>query len=198
MTEHELSDTLREETLSSERIYDGRVISLRRDLLRLADDSQVVREVVEHAAAVVVLAIDEQGQIAFVRQWRTPVGRALLELPAGGLEVHEDPEAAATRELQEEVGLKPGSLERVHRFYVAPGWATEVLHGFIARDCTVRSLPADDDERIATEFYTLVDALDLVRSGAIEDAKTILMLQTCALRAMGPVGAKVWRSYRGE
>jgi ADP-ribose pyrophosphatase len=192
------SEALREETLSSERIYEGSTVSLRRDTLRLADNSQVVREVIEHSAAVVILAIDDEGQIVFVRQWRTPVGRDVLELPAGGLEPGEDPEAAAIRELQEEVGLKPGTLEAIHRFHVAPGWATEELHGFIARDCTASALPADADERITVESCNLGEALDLVKSGEIADAKTIVMLQACALRAVGPLGAKIWRFYRGE
>jgi ADP-ribose pyrophosphatase len=198
VTDRTPPEALREETIGSERIYDGAVVSLRIDTLRLADDSQVVREVIEHQAAVVILAIDDEGRIAFVRQWRTPIGRDILELPAGGLESGEDPEAAATRELQEEAGLKPGTLEPIHRFYVAPGWATEELHGFIARDCTTSALPADADERIAVEFYNLGEALDFVANGEIEDAKTILMLQACALRAVGPLGAKIWRYYRGE
>ena len=198
MTDRPPPEALREETLNSERIYDGTVVSLRRDTLRLADGSQVVREVIEHTAAVVILAIDDEGRIAFVRQWRTPIGRDVLELPAGSLEPGEDPEATAMRELQEEAGLKPGTLEPIHRFYVAPGWATEKLHGFIARDCTPSVLAADADERIAVEFYNLGQALDLVDSGGIEDAKTILMLQACALRAVGPLGAKIWRYYRGE
>ena len=198
MTDRPPSEALREETLSSERIYDGSTVNLRRDTLRLADESHVVREVIEHTAAVVILAIDDEGRIAFVRQWRTPVGRDVLELPAGGLEPGEDPETTAIRELQEEAGLKPGTLEPIHRFHVAPGWATEELHGFIARECTASALPPDADERIAVEFYNLGEALDLVESGGIADAKTILMLQACALRAVGPLGAKIWRYYRGE
>lgn len=191
-------DDLSEETLSSERIYDGDVVSLRRDTLRLPGGVETVREVVEHRPAVVILALDDEGRIAFVRQWRTPAGRALLELPAGGVDAGEGPEAAATRELQEEVGLRPGSLEPIHAFYVAPGWATEYLYGFIARDCVPGRLPADADERILTERHTLGEAMDLVASGDIEDAKTILMLQALALRAVGPLGAKVIRFYRGE
>ncbi len=192
------ADDLREETLSSERIYDGHVVNLRRDTLRLPGGVEAVREVVEHRPAVVILALDDEGRIAFVRQWRTPAERALLELPAGGVDPGEGPEAAAARELQEEVGLRPGSLEPIHGFYVAPGWATEYLYGFIARDCVPGRLPADADERILTERHTLGEAMDLVASGDIEDAKTILMLQALALRALGPLGAKVIRFYRGE
>ncbi|MEE9278236.1 MAG: NUDIX hydrolase [Dehalococcoidia bacterium] len=191
-------DDLQEQTLQSERLYEGRVVSLRRDTLRLADGHEAVREVVEHRPSVVVLALDEDGRIAFVRQWRTPAGGVLLELPAGVIEPDERPEAAAARELQEEVGLKPGALERVHGFYAAPGWATEYLHGFIARDCEPSPLPADSDERVVVEFYTLGEAMRLVADGEIKDAKSILMLQALALRAVGALGEKVIRFYRGD
>ena len=189
---------LKEEILQSEQVYNGEIFNVHRNTILLHDKSRVIREVIEHRPSVVILCWDENGKIAFVRQWRTPVGRALLELPAGGVEVGEQPEAAASRELQEEVGLKPGNLELLHSFYVAPGWASELLHGFVARECTLSELPADGDERISVEFHTLGDALNLVDSSDIEDAKTIVMLQTWALRAVGPLGAKIWGHYRGE
>ena len=197
-TEHIDERTLKEEVLQSEQVYKGPIFTVRRNTILLYDKSRVIREIVEHRPGVVVLCLDEAGKIAFVKQWRTPVGRVLLELPAGGMEVGEQPETAASRELQEEVGLKPGTLELLHSFYVAPGWASELLHGFIARDCTLSELPADGDERISVEFHTLGKAIDLVNSGHINDAKSILMLQAWALRAVGPLGAKIWGQYRGE
>jgi ADP-ribose pyrophosphatase len=187
-----------EETVASERIYEGRILNLRRDTQRLADGSEVIREVAEHAHSVVILALGAEGRIAFVRQWRSPVAGLLLELPAGVVEPGEDPVRSAARELQEEAGLKPGSLEPLPRFYVAPGWTDEYLHGFLARDCEPSQLPQDDDERVVVEHYSLGEAMDLIETGAIEDAKTIVCLQALALRAVGPLGAKVIRFYEGE
>ena len=189
---------LQEETLGSERLYEGAILNLRRDTQRLADGSEATREVVEHAAAVVILAFDAEGRIAFVRQWRSPVGGPLLELPAGVVEAGEDVEVCAARELQEEAGLKPGSLQPLPRFYVAPGWTDEYLYGFVARDCEPARLPGDADERLLVEYYTLGEAMDQVADGTIEDAKTIICLQAIALQAVGPLGAKVIRFYGGE
>ena len=189
---------LHEETIASQRLYEGRIINLRRDTQRLADGSEVTREVAEHAQAVVILAFDADGRIAFVRQWRSPAGRPLLELPAGVIEEGEDPRVGAARELQEEVGLKPGSLEPLAGFYVAPGWTDEYLHGFVARDCEPSRLPGDADERLLVEYYTLGEAMDLVGEAAIEDAKTIICLQAVALQAVGALGVKVIRFYTGE
>lgn len=189
---------LHEETLGSERLYEGRIINVRRDTQRLANGSEVTREVAEHAAAVVILALDDEGRIAFVRQWRSPAGRPLLELPAGVMEAGEDPATSAARELQEEASLKPGTLEPLPRFYVAPGWTDEYLYGFLARDCERSPLPGDEDERLLVEYYSLGEAMDLIASAEIEDAKTIVCLQAVALQAVGPLGTKVIRFYTGD
>ena len=192
------AEPLREETLHSERLYEGRILNLRRDRVRLPDGREADREVVEHRGSVVMLALHADGLIPFVRQWRAPARRSLLELPAGTLDPGEDPEAAAARELAEEVGLRPGSLETLLTFWVAPGWAEEYMHGFLARDCTPCERAPEDDEILLVERYTLGQSMQLVRDGEIDDVKSIVMLQALALRAMGPLGDKVIRSYRGD
>lgn len=192
------TDDLREVVESSERLYDGQVLKVRRDKVRLPNGRPGQREVVEHRGSVVILALEAGGTIPFVRQWRTPTGRALLELPAGTLDADEAPQLAAARELEEEVGLRPGRLEELHRFWTSPGWATEYMHGYIARDCTRVPPHPDDDEILVVERYTLGESMQLVTEGEIEDAKSILMLQALALRAVGPLGAKVIRHYIGE
>ena len=100
--------------------------------------------------------------------------------------------------MQEEVGLKPGRLEPVHGFYVAPGWATEFLHGFLALECTPATLPHDADESVRVERYTLAQAMDLVERGEIRDAKSIVLLQAVALRATGGLGRKAIHAFRGD
>ena len=193
-----LADALREEITSSERLYDGRVLGLRRDTVRLPDGRTAQREVVEHPGSVVILALEAGGMIPFVRQWRVPAKRALLELPAGTLDAGEDPQIAAARELEEEVGLRPGRLERLHRFWISPGWAMEYMHGYLARDCTRVPPRPDEDELLLVERYTLEESMQLVREGEVEDAKSLLMLYALALSAVGSRGVRIIQDYRGD
>ena len=190
-------ERLQETRLGSERVYEGSRLSLRVDNMQMADGRRTTREVVEHPDAVVVLAFDDAGRIAFVRQWRAPVERPLLELPAGRIDPGELPSEAARRELREEVGLEPGRLDAAHEFYVAPGWATEYLYGFIARDCAEAPLPPDEDEELLVEWRTLGEAMTAIEQGEIVDAKSLILLQGIALEAVGPLARKIVHHYRG-
>ena len=190
-------EQLQETRLGSERVYEGSRLSLRVDNMQMADGRRTTREVVEHPDAVVVLAFDDAGRIAFVRQWRAPVERPLLELPAGRIDPGELPSEAARRELREEVGLEPGRLDAAQEFYVAPGWATEYLYGFIARDCAEAPLPPDEDEELLVEWRTLGEAMTAIEQGEIVDAKSLILLQGIALEAVGPLARKIVHHYRG-
>ena len=190
-------EQLQETRLGSERVYEGSRLSLRVDNMQMADGRRTTREVVEHPDAVVVLAFDDAGRIAFVRQWRAPVERPLLELPAGRIDPGELPSEAARRELREEVGLEPGRLDAAHEFYVAPGWATEYLYGFVARDCAEAPLPPDEDEELLVEWRTLGEAMTAIEQGEIVDAKSLILLQGIALEAVGPLARKIIHHYRG-
>ena len=190
-------ERLQETRLGSERVYEGSRLSLRVDNMQMADGRRTTREVVEHPDAVVVLAFDDAGRIAFVRQWRAPVERPLLELPAGRIDPGELPSEAARRELREEVGLEPGRLDAAQEFYVAPGWATEYLYGFIARDCAEAPLPPDEDEELLVEWRTLGEAMTAIEQGEIVDAKSLILLQGIALEAVGPLARKIIHHYRG-
>ena len=190
-------ERLQETRLGSERVYEGSRLSLRVDNMQMADGRRTTREVVEHPDAVVVLAFDDTGRIAFVRQWRAPVERPLLELPAGRIDPGELPSEAARRELREEVGLEPGRLDAAHEFYVAPGWATEYLYGFVARDCAEAPLPPDEDEELLVEWRTLGEAMTAIEQGEIVDAKSLILLQGIALEAVGPLARKIIHHYRG-
>ena len=194
----ELHDRLIETVLASENVFSGSRIRVRVDEVAMADGRTTRREVVEHPDAVVVLAIREDGQIAFVRQWRHPTGRPLLELPAGRIDPGETPAETARRELREEVGLDPARLDVARGFFVAPGFADEFLHGFIARDCVESPLEADDDEELIVEWKPLGEAIELVEAGEIIDAKSIILIQYLALEAVGPLGRKIVRHYRGQ
>lgn len=165
-----------EETLDSEQIYSGKVVTLRVDRIRLNNGHEAKREVVEHNGAVAMVPVDGDGRIVFVRQFRTPAGKALLELPAGTLDKGEQPEAAVQRELQEEIGYRAGRTRRLAGFYTAPGYSTEFIHVYLCEGLSESRLDADDDEQIEVERHTLAEALAMVGDGRICDAKSIVGL----------------------
>lgn len=162
-----------EETLSTRIIYEGRVLTLRVDTVRTIDGRKSTREVVQHAACVTVIPVDAEGNILLVKQYRQAVGKDLLEIPAGGIDPGEVPEATVIRELQEEIGFKPGKLERLGGFYAAPGYATEYLHVYLATGLAPSRLHAEDTDEIEVVKVPLAEVPALIASGKIEDAKSI-------------------------
>jgi ADP-ribose pyrophosphatase len=163
----------RERVLQSQHVYRGRAIHVRVDAVMKPNDKKTTREVVEHVDCVVVLPIDSNGNILLVRQFRHAVERELLELPAGSIDPGETPEQAATRELREETGYKPGKLERLGGFYAAPGYCTEYLHFFRAGQLEKSPLTAEDTDEIEVVPVSPADVPGLVASGRVRDAKTI-------------------------
>ncbi|MFH1483346.1 MAG: NUDIX hydrolase [Chloroflexota bacterium] len=177
----------REKALSSRRIYQGRALGLRVDEVEMPSGRRATREVVEHPDAVVVVPLDGEGGVYLVRQYRQAVDKHLLELPAGGVEPGETPEACVVRELREEIGMRPGKIERVGGFYSAPGFCTEYLYLFLARDLRPDRLPAEDAEVIDVVHVALKEIPRLIASGEIEDSKTIagLLLALSILHGTG-------------
>ncbi len=165
-----------EQTLSTRLVFDGKIVRIRVDTVGLPSGREAVREVVEHQAAVVVVPIDHEDNILLVRQYRYPVGESLLEAPAGGVEDAETPEECAQRELREEVGYRARDLRRLAGFWLAPGYSTEFMHAFVARDLAPDRLEPDEDENILVERVPMSRVPDLIRSGEIRDAKTIAAL----------------------
>ncbi len=161
---------------SSERVFEGILISLRVDELALPGGGRGRREVVEHPGGVTIVAFDEDHRLLLVRQYRHPAGRSLLELPAGSLDDGEDPATCAARELQEEVGFRAEKLTSLGGFYLAPGYDTEYQHVFLAEGLTPDPLAADDDEDIEVAPMTAAEIIAEVRRGAVEDAKTLAAL----------------------
>ncbi len=171
-----------EKRLDTTDVYRGRVVNLRVDRVRLPGGREATREVVEHRGAVVMLAMDKSGRVAFVRQYRHATGEALVELPAGTLEEGEDPDTAARRELAEEIGLAPKRLEHLGQFYSAPGFCDERLHLFLATRLRPAEAEQDEDERIEVVWATATEAAEWVRDGRMRDAKTLAGLYHLALR----------------
>ena len=167
-----------EKTLSSQLIYEGRAIKLRVDTVRTPGGRKTTREIVEHSDCVAIIAVDTDGNILLVRQFRKAVEKELLEIPAGGIDPGETPEAAVSRELREETGYLPRKIERFGGFYSAPGYCTEYLHLYLATDLTNDPLYAEDTESIKLIPVTISQIPGLIDSGAICDAKSIAGLLT--------------------
>jgi ADP-ribose pyrophosphatase len=169
---------LAEETLSSQLIYDGRAVKLRVDTVRTADGRKTSREIVEHSDCVAIVAIDGDNNVLLVNQFRKPVERELLEIPAGGIEPGEDPVATVRRELQEEAGYLPRKVERLGGFYSTPGYCTEYLYLYLATDLVPSQLRAEDTENIRLVRVPVGQISRLIASGKICDAKSIAGLFT--------------------
>jgi nudix-type nucleoside diphosphatase (YffH/AdpP family) len=166
----------REETLTSRRLYEGAVVRLRVDRVRMSNGREAVREVVEHSGAVTIVAVNGEGQVLLVRQHRHPTGRSLLELPAGTLERDEEPETCAARELEEETGFRAGRLQRLGGFFLAPGYSTEYIHAYLATGLEPGIAGGDDDEDIQALALLPAEILRMVEAGELEDAKSLAAL----------------------
>jgi ADP-ribose pyrophosphatase len=162
--------------ISSEKKYSGRVLALRVDRVRLPNGKEAGLEIIEHHGSVVMVPVDDDGGIWFVRQYRHAAGREILELPAGSLEPGEEPAACAGRELREEIGLAAAKLTRLGGFFLAPGYATEFMHVFLATGLRPGRLPGDDDEVLRPEKISPSEVERKLADGAWEDAKTIAAL----------------------
>ena len=167
-----------EPTVSSERVYEGRILSLRLDTVELPGGKKTRREIVEHVECVAIVVLDSEENVLMVRQFRKPVERALLEIPAGGVEEGEEPLDCVRRELQEETGYLARRIERLGGFYSAPGYCTEFLHLYLATDLMPGNLDAEEDENIEVVVVPLSRVSQLIACGEICDAKSIAGLLT--------------------
>ncbi len=167
------ADSLSEPTIDTRRIYEGKIINVRVDTVRMLGGKTATREVVEHSHAVCIVPVDKDGNVVLVRQYRKPAEEALLEVPAGGVEEGEVSEDAVLRELQEEIGYIAGNLQHLSSFWVAPGWATEFMHAYLATELTPSRLEADEDENIQVVRLPFDQVLAMFKTGEIKDGKTI-------------------------
>jgi len=165
-----------EKKLATQQIYQGRAVNIRVDTVEKADGRKTTREVVEHSDCIAVVALDEQGNVILVRQFRHAVDRFLLEIPAGGIDPGEEPIDSVRRELQEEIGYFPRKIEKLGGFYTTPGYGTEYLHCFVATDLVPGRLVAEDTEDIDLVRVSPDEIPRLIASGEICDAKSIAAL----------------------
>ncbi len=165
-----------ETIISTRRIYNGRIFSLDACDVRLPNGAVAYREVLHHHGAVAIIAIDPEGKVLLVRQYRVGIDGMMSELPAGILNEGEDPADCAARELQEETGYKPGKLEAMGGVHTTAGYTNEYIYLFLATELVESRLPGDEDEFIELQHFSLNDALAMIESGELTDAKTVIGL----------------------
>lgn len=166
------------ETLTSERIFTGKVFSVDRDRVTMPNGRTTEVDVVRHAKSVVIAPVPEPGKIILIRQFRYPINRFLWELPAGSIDEGERAEEAARRECHEEIGLVPGTVVRLTALYPTPGYCDEEMIFFRVSglEKTDEQAHVDEDEDIEAQTFELRDAREMVRRGEIVDMKTIVAL----------------------
>jgi ADP-ribose pyrophosphatase len=162
--------------LGSEIVYQGRAFTVRRDDLRTPNNLTIKFDVIEHVGSVVIIPVDTNGQMYFVRQYRHAIGIGLPEPPAGTLEPGEPPQEAAAREIREETGMAAENLKEIGSFYLVPGYSTELMHVFLATGLSYNPLEADADEYLSVETMSVSAALKLAESGQLPDSKSLAAL----------------------
>ena len=178
----------KEKTISTETVYRGHVVNLRVDMVEMPSGRQATREVVEHDECVAVVPVDERGNILLVRQYRYAPGKELLEIPAGGIDEGEDAVTAVKREMGEETGFSPKTVERMGGFYSSPGFCTEYLHLFLATDLVPNRLEAEDTESIQVMKVRPEELEGLIASEKICDSKSIAGIFTYLRRLESRAG----------
>jgi ADP-ribose pyrophosphatase len=172
--------------IDSRKVFDGSIFDVTVDTVK-EGDLVYQRDVVRHPGSAVIVPVFDDGTVALVRQYRHPAVRYLLEIPAGTLDQDERPEVGAARELEEELGVVAGKLEKLSEFFVSPGFCEEKMWVYLATDLTETAQRLDDDELIEVVWLRFEEALEMISDGEIEDAKTIIGLMLAAPRLGSPL-----------
>ncbi len=165
-----------EKQLNSKKIYEGKIITLYKDQVLLDNGRRTEREVVDHKGAVACLPFVGRDEIILIKQYRYPVRKEIFEIPAGIIEMRENPDSAIRRELLEEIGYTSNNIEHVLNFYTSPGYSNEILHLYFAYNLKKETPNLDYDENITFKLLPLSESVNMVREGKICDAKTIIAL----------------------
>lgn len=165
-----------EKTIETEELFRGKIIYVHRDIVELPDGSRSFREIVDHHGGVCVVAVDENGLVPIVRQYRYAFKKELIEIPAGKLEAGEEPRDCAIRELSEETGYTAGRVESLGIIYPTAGYCSEVIHMYLATDLTPGKRHLDEGELLETEKMPLETLYEKCLKGEINDAKTVVAL----------------------
>ena len=160
--------------LNHEEIYSGKIVALHVDTIRQESGAESIREVVLHPGGVAAVPVLEDGRILLIRQFRYPIGKYILEIPAGKLDSGQSPLETIAREIEEETGYRAGLITHECTFYTTPGISNESIHFFVAKDLELKAQRLEEGEHITVESYTLGECLNKIRTGEINDGKTIL------------------------
>jgi ADP-ribose pyrophosphatase len=160
--------------LEHQEVYRGKIVNLHVDVIKQASGRITIREVVLHPGGVTAVPVLEDGRLLLIRQFRYPIGKYILELPAGKLDTGQPPLETVARELEEEIGYSAGSLKHECTFYTTPGISNELIHLFVATNLIQCSQRLEEGEHITVEAYSVEECLKKIRTGEIADAKTIL------------------------
>jgi ADP-ribose pyrophosphatase len=166
---------MKPEKISTESIYKGKIFEVSQDRIR-EGEIEYEREIILHDGSAVIVPVFDDNTVALVKQYRHPAEKYLFEIPAGSLEKDESPEIGARRELEEEIGVSAGKLEKLSEFYVSPGFLSEKMFVFLATDLSETTQNLEEDELIEIEKFTFEQAFEMIRKNEIEDAKTMIGL----------------------
>lgn len=173
-----------EKTITTTPIFSGRVIDLVVKDVELPNGKMSKREIIKHPGAVAVIAITEEKKILLINQFRKPLDKMIVEIPAGKLEKGEDPLECGKRELEEETGYKSNNLEFVMSFYTSPGFADEIIYIYFTDKIELGEINRDEDEFIDVIEVTLPEAEQLIEDQIIHDAKTVFAIQYLKLKGI--------------
>lgn len=163
----------KEKTVSTEEIFDGKILKLRVEQVEMPGGNLAVREIVEHPGGVGIVAVTDEDEIILVKQFRKPVEKAIYEVPAGKLDNNEDHRACGIRELSEETGYSAENFDYLGFMYPSPGFADEVTHLYLATGLTKGENHLDPDEYLDVEFIPIDDVKKMIMDNEINDAKTV-------------------------
>lgn len=164
----------KEKRTAGKTIYEGNILKLYRDEVEFPDKHKSAREVVEHSGGVSVLAENEKGQIILIKQYRYPVDEVIYEIPAGKLELNEDPVDCAARELREETGYAAQKFTKLYEFFPTPGYSTESIYIYLAEDLDFVGRELEEGEYIEVVPKSKAELKELLQSGKIKDSKTLI------------------------
>lgn len=163
-----------EKTMKTEKIYDGKILNLRIDTVELPDKKYSKREIIEHPGAVGIVAITNNNEMVLVKQFRKAIEKELIEIPAGKLEIGEEPKDCVIRELKEETGYSAEKITYIMEFYTSPGFSNEKLYLFLAEDLHEGVAEPEKDEYIEVLKIKIDDLISMINKGEVLDSKTII------------------------
>lgn len=166
-------EMLIEKQISSKNVFDGVLLHVYKDDIELPNGNNAVREYIKHQGAVCVVPVTDEMEVIAVKQYRYPIGRVTIEIPAGKLDAGEEPLTAAKRELSEETGVECADIEYIGGLYPSVAYTDEIIHMYVAKNLVFGEAHTDDDEFLNVVKIPLKDFVDMVMDGKIQDSKTM-------------------------